>query len=176
MKKVTIILAIIVILSSIIYFMLPVPEPERCSLCDNLSCHAPCIVNLSTGELVELTIYEPHPYKVAEIAEEQPGGYFSFVGGAGLDGHMVAAEYLTATIPVKAEHMNKEYFCSDCRELLNDYKRCGYVLADVRDPEAPVLYPIEEETSFSLRCYEVEIGKNEEDDKYELMIRGTFNE
>lgn len=72
--------------------------------------------------------------------------------------------------------MNKEYFCSDCRELLNDYKRCGYVLADVRDPETPVLYPIEEGTSFSLRYYEVEIGKNEENDKYELMIRGTFNE
>lgn len=175
MKKVAIILAIIVILSSVIYFMLPVPEPERCSLCGNLSRHAPCVVNLSTGELVELAIYDPHPYKVAEIAEEQPGGYFSFVQGAGLDGHMVAAEYLTATIPIKAERMNKEYFCSDCRELLNDYKRCGYVLADVRDPEAPVLYPIEEGTYFSLRCYEVEIGKNEEDDKYELTVRGTFN-
>lgn len=59
---------------------------------------------------------------------------------------------------------------------MDDYKRCGYVLSDVRNPEAPILYPIEEGTSFSLRCYEVEMGKNEEDDSYELMIRGTFNE
>ena len=58
---------------------------------------------------------------------------------------------------------------------MDDYKRCGYVLADVRDPEATVHYPIEERSSFSIRCYKVEIGKNEEDDKYELMIRGTFN-
>lgn len=175
MKKIALILTIVIISSVIIYAALPVPESERCSLCDSFPRHAPCILKLSTGELVELEIYEPHPYKVAEIAEEQPGGYFSFVQGAGLDGHMVAAEYLTATIPVKADRMNEEYFCNDCRELLADYKRCGYVLADVRDPESPVLYPIEEGKSFSLRCYDVEIGKNEEDDKHELMIRGTFN-
>lgn len=175
MKKRAIILALVLIFSTAIYYALPVPEPERCSLCDCFPRHAPCILKLSTGELVELEIYDPHPYKVAEIAEEQPGGYFSFVRGAELDGHMVAAEYLTATIPVKADCMNEEYFCNDCRELLADYKRCGYVLADVRDPEGPVLYPIEKGTSFSLRCYEVEIGKNEEDNKYELTIRGTFN-
>ena len=175
MKKIAIILTTVIVFSAIIYSAWPVPEPERCSLCDSFPRHAPCILKLSTGELVELEIYDPHPYKVAEIAEEQPGGYFSFVRGAGIDGHMVAAEYLSATVPVKAERMNKEHFCSDCRELLNDYKRCGYILADVRNPETLVLYPIEEGTSFSLRCYEVEIGKNEEDDKYELMIRGTFN-
>ncbi len=175
MKKITVILVIVIILSTVGYCALLIPEPERCSLCDVFPRHAPCILKLSTGELVELEIYDPHPYKVAEIAEEQPGGYFSFVRGAGLDGHMVAAEYLSATIPVKAERMNKEYFCSDCRELLDDYKRYGYVLADVRNPEAPVPYPIEEGTSFSLRCYKVEIGKNEDDDKYELMIQGTFN-
>lgn len=98
MKKNAIILAIVIIFSAVIYYALPVPEPERCSLYDNSSYHAPCILNLSTGELVELEIYDPHPYKVGEIAVEQPGGYFSFVRGAGLDGHMVAVEYLTATI------------------------------------------------------------------------------
>lgn len=175
MKKRATILAVVLILSTAIYYVLPVSEPERCSLCDSFPRHAPCILKLSTGELVELEIYDPHQYKVAEIAEEQPGGYFSFVRGAGLDGHMVAAEYLTATIPVKTERMNEEYFCNDCRELLDDYKRCGYVLVDVRDPEAPVPYPVKEGTSFSLRHYEVEIGKNQEDDKWELIIRGTFN-
>ena len=34
-----------------------VPEPERCSLCDDLSRHAPCIINLSTGEKLELDVY-----------------------------------------------------------------------------------------------------------------------
>lgn len=176
MKKITIILVIVIIFSAIIYSALPVSEPERCSLCDSFPRHAPCILKLSTGELVELEIYDPHPYKVAEIAEEQPGGYFSFVRGAGLDGHMVAAEYLTATIPIRSESMNKDYFCNSCRSLLDDYKRCGYILVDLKDTTAPILYSIEDGTSFSLRFYEVEIGRNEEDNKYELMIRGTFKE
>lgn len=175
MKMITIILVIVIIFSAIIYSALPVSEPERCSLCDSFPRHAPCILKLSTGELVELEIYDPHPYKVAEIAEEQPGGYFSFVRGAGLDGHMVAAEYLTATIPIRSESMNKEYFCNSCRSLLDDYERCGYVLVDLKDTKAPILYSINEGISFSIRCYEIEIGKNEEADTYELMIRGTFN-
>lgn len=176
MKKRAIILALVLIFSTAIYYALPVPEPERCSLCDNISCHAPCVVNISTGDLIELKIYDPHPYKVGEIADEQPGGYFSFVRGAGIDGHMVAAEYLTATIPIRSESMNKEYFCNSCRSLLEDYKRCGYVLVDLKDAKNPILYSIEEGTSFLLRCYEIEIVKNEEDYKYELMIRGTFKQ
>ena len=98
----------------------PVPSGRniQCSLCDSFPRHAPCILKLSSGELVELEIYDPHPNKVAEIADEQPSGYFSFICSAGLDGHMVTAEYLTAT----SESMNKEYFCSSCRNLLDDYK------------------------------------------------------
>lgn len=46
----------------------------------------------------------------------------------------------------------------------------------LKDAKAPILYSVEEGTSFSLRCHEVEIGKNVEDGKYELMIRGTLNE
>ena len=37
-----------------------VPEPERCSLCDDLSRHAPCIINLSTGEKLELDVYSQY--------------------------------------------------------------------------------------------------------------------
>lgn len=58
--------------------------------------------------------------------------------------------------------------------MLDDYKQCGYVLADVRDPQIPILYPIEDGISISVRCYEVAIGENEEDDEYELLIRGTY--
>ena len=46
-----------------------IPEPDRCAICADLPRHAPCIVNLSTGELLELDMYEPHPTLVAEIAD-----------------------------------------------------------------------------------------------------------
>ena len=84
----------------------PVPEPERCSICDDLSRHALCIINLSTGEKLELDLYEPHPFLVGEIAEEQPGGYFSFIRGASIEGYKVGAEYIVISVPVKSEKMD----------------------------------------------------------------------
>lgn len=70
---------------------------------------------------------------------------------------MVAAENMSATIPIRSENMNKEYFCNSCRSLLDNYKRCGYVLVVLKDAKAPILYSVEEGTSLTLRCYEVEI-------------------
>ena len=50
------------------------PEPEECVVCDNLQgprFHAPCLLELSTGELTELEIYEScHRYS-GELAPDQ---------------------------------------------------------------------------------------------------------
>ena len=74
-------------------------------MCANLPHHAPCIINLNTGELLEL-------------AEEQLGGTFSFVRGAGVEGYRLGAESITIKIPVKADRLDQQYFCNTCRELL----------------------------------------------------------
>lgn len=153
----------------------PVPEPERCSLCDDLSRHAPCIINLSTGEKLELDVYEPHPFLVGEIAEEQRGGYFSFVRGAGVEGYKLGAESVTITIPVKADKMEQQFFCNACRELLADHTNGGYVLVDLKDTDAPVIYGIVVDASYSFRCYDITIQELAEDKKYEITVTGTLN-
>lgn len=153
----------------------PVPEPERCSLCDDLSRHAPCIINLSTGEKLELDVYEPHPFLVGEIAEEQRGGYFSFVRGAGVEGYKLGAESVTITIPAKADKMEQQFFCNACRELLADHTNNGYVLVDLKDTDAPVIYGIVVDASYSFRCYDITIQKLVEDKKYEITVTGTLN-
>lgn len=154
---------------------LPVPEPERCSLCDDLSRHAPCIVNLSTGEKLELDVYEPHPFLVGEIAEEQRGGYFSFVRSAGVEGYKQGAESVTITIPVKADKMEQQFFCNACRELLADHTNSGYVLVDLKDTDAPVIYGIVLDASYSFRCYDITIRELVEDKKHEITVTGTLN-
>ena len=56
------------------------PEPEICALCGNgsgTSYHAPVLVNLSTGEIGELRVYNPDPHHRNEIAKEQSTGTFS---------------------------------------------------------------------------------------------------
>lgn len=112
--------------------------------------YAPCLINLSTGEKRELDVYEPHPFLVGEIAEEQRAGYFCFVRGAGAEGYKLGAKSITITIPVKSDKMNKRYFCNDCREMLEDYTKCGYVLADLKVTDSPVIYEITTKIHHSL--------------------------
>lgn len=152
-----------------------IPEPDRCAICDDLPRHAPCIVNLSTGELLELDMYEPHPTLVAEIADVQSGGYFSFVRGAGVEGYKLGAESVTITIPIKNERMEQRHFCIACRQLLSAYEKDGYVLVDLKNAEQPVVYSIDEGVNFSVRCYEVSVKLLDESNEYEITVLGTYN-
>lgn len=151
-----------------------IPEPERCSLCDDLPRHAPCILNLHTGEKLELEIYEPHPNLVAEIAEVQRGGYFSFVRGAGAEGYKLGAESVNITIPVKNDSLDLSYFCENCRAVLEPYKADGYILLDQKNIEAPIIYEISAGTSISMRCYDITISLSENTEKYEIVVLGTY--
>ena len=87
------ILALLVVTSLCACARQPAPEPEQCSICDYIPSHAPCLVNLHTGEVGEIFCYDPHPEKVGEIADYQRGGYFCFMSVAGLQG------YLDACVP-----------------------------------------------------------------------------
>jgi len=63
------------------------PEPEQCALCELAHrCHAPALMNLATGEILEMRVYEPDPIRPWELAEEQRTGYFHISDGAGLRG------------------------------------------------------------------------------------------
>lgn len=150
--------------------------PEKCSLCDNLSCHAPCIINLSTGEILELGVYEPHPFTAGELAEEQRTGYFSFIQGAGISGHKLGGKSVTVTIPTESEGLNRQYFCTACLDLLTDYANQRYVLADLKDPKNPIIYSLYENTSFSFRCYDISVQKGGNDKVFVVTIIGILEQ
>lgn len=174
MKNKKLLIWVILLIAVIGCSVEPVPEPDRCSMCADISRHAPCIINLSTGEKLELDIYEPHPFLVGEIAEEQPGGNFSFIRSAGVDGYKIGAEYIMVSIPVKSEKMNQHFFCNSCRKRLADETKSGYILVDLKIPEEPVVYSVNTETSFSVRCYSFSIQENVEDHEYEITITGHY--
>ena len=53
--------------------MTTAPEPTSCALCGtdrDVKHHAPCIVNLSSGEIAELNVYQPHPTIPGEVTDE----------------------------------------------------------------------------------------------------------
>ena len=62
------------------------PEPECCAICEDGNgnrYHAPVLVNLSTGVLRELGIYDRYPRRPWEVAEEQrwDDWVFTFIDG-----------------------------------------------------------------------------------------------
>ena len=151
-------------------------DPEKCSLCDNLSCHAPCIINLSTGEILELSVYEPHPFTAGELAEEQRTGYFSFTQGAGISGHKLGGKSVTVTIPTESEGLNRQYFCTACLDLLADHANQGYVLADLKNLKDPIIYSLYENTTFSFRCYDISIQEHKDAEEFVVTIIGTLEQ
>lgn len=169
MKKAAIALLIVLVVL-IICSAKTIPEPVQCAICDALPSDALCIINLKTGEKLDLTIYEPHPYLVGEIADEQIGGWFSLVQGAGIEGYKVGNEYVKVTIPRNTSKLDQHHFCSTCRKLLVPYARYGYVLADLKLPACPVVYPISQSVCFSVRRYSVLVEKSLEKDKYIITI------
>lgn len=149
------------------------PEPKQCSLCANLPCHAPCIINLSTGELLVLAVYEPHPFIVGELAEEQQHETFSLIRGAGVEGYKLSAESITIKVPMKAEKMNERHFCKSCRERLANCASEGYALLDLKDTRDPIVYVIDTDLHILFRCYSIFTNKVEKDGTYEISIIGT---
>lgn len=78
-----------------------------------------------------------------------------------------------ATVPNGVEKYEEKYFCSTCRELLEPYAHCGFVLADLRNPETPTIYPVEVGMEFEVRCYQVSVIEDAEGAR-DITVLGTI--
>ena len=165
-------IAVILILICMIT-ILPASEPERCAICDSIPMHAPALVNLATGEVGELTVYEPHPFKVAELSEYQQGGTFSFIYAAGLNGYSDTANWEThITIPTDENEYEKKHFCKSCRKLISGHTENGFLLLDLRSPESFSILSLDIEEIQTVRCYEVQTKQSM--DEIEIVVHGTL--
>lgn len=171
-KYVTLILAVILILI-LALAILPAPEPERCAICDSIPMHAPALVNLTTGEVGELAVYDPHPFKVAELNEYQQGGTFSFIYVAGLNGYSDSANWEThITIPADENEYEEKFFCKSCRERIAGRIEKGFLLLDLRTPESFSILSLDIEDIQTVRCYELHTKQSL--DEIEIVVHGTL--
>lgn len=171
LKRISLPLLIVIAILIILDIVGP-PDSEDCSLCGHFKCHAPCILNLATGEIGELELYQPHFQKVGEIAEEQSGGTFSFICPAGLQGiKLTDPWYVEIDIPMKGERKNNSFFCNKCRELLREYEQ-GYVLVDMYDLQNPVIYGFEDGGAYKIRCYQIKMTAKWAEGGYQLKMDG----
>ena len=166
------------IIATILIFVLvssiqPAPEPERCAICDSIPLHAPALVNLATGEVGELAVYDPQPFKVAELNDNQQGGTFSFIYAAGLNGYSDTANWEThVTIPINENEYEEKFFCKACRELISCHTENGFLLLDLREPENFSILFLATNNVQTVRCYEVQTKRLF--DEIEIIVHGTL--
>lgn len=168
--------SIALILNIVLAIMPPLDRKEKaCCLCDSFIYHAPCLIDLETGEVVELDLYFPHRTKGAELAEVQPEQYtISFVRCGNTFGlKATAAERVELDVPT-TEKTGNPALCKECRKLLPTGYLGRYVLADLRDRDAQKLIPVWARTERTIRCYDITMVKNPKKKGVSVIVQGTL--
>lgn len=158
---------------------LAIKDQKECCLCNSFIYHAPCLIDLETGKMIELALYDPHTTKNAELAEEQlTGDTFSFVRLGSITGiKMTGTRQIELSIPCM-ERVDRPTLCRKCRKQIQEgshgsYDR--YILADLYDPESKTLISIVNGAKTDLRCYSITIEKSLENNLFCVTIQGTLD-
>lgn len=149
---------------------------QKCCLCSSFRYHAPCLIDLETGKLIELDLYFPHESLVAELADPQPErGIFSFVSIGNISGtKQTGPERIDLHVPNDIAFFPA--LCRDCKKQLPSGYDSRYVFADLYSKEEKILIPIAADTTLSLRCYDITMEQNTEKGGISIVIQGTLEE
>lgn len=153
------------------------PEPECCAICEDGNgnrYHAPVLVNLSTGVLRELEIYDRDPRRPWEVAEEQrwDDWVFTFIDGNATMSWSSEDHTNIAHIGEEIGKIAPALFCHDCRALLADTATEGYVLLDMYDLENIQAFVVANGAEHTIRDYTVSIYKDKENGGLEVGVTG----
>ena len=150
------------------------PDPERCALCGGgIHYHAPCLLNLSTGQIGEMAVYTPHRSIQGEIApmEKQQTGTFDFYFCAGLMGVRDTSNHTCkVTLPAERELMDPAFFCRECRVFLAGVGLEGYLIVDLYDLAHIQVYPIRDNV---IRDYQIFVT-DRKDGSIDVCVTGLL--
>ena len=152
------------------------PEPDLCALCGyGTRYHAPCLVNLSTGEMGEMQIYDQDPACDWETSSIQQTDTFSLRRCAGVTtARDTDARNCAASLPRERDELAPEYFCLSCRAKIAEASRRGFILTDLYDLTDIQVYALSGEASYSIRGYDVSVSRREGDGFLRVEITGRL--
>ena len=125
------------------------PEPEYCALCEHRELYrAPVLLNLATGEIVELSV-EPRT------------GVFRLVVGAGVSGCSIGGEECQVRLPQAGVAMNDRLFCRKHRILLTVADGRGYALLDLHEAGKAIPYVVAKGVEYEINGYTVSVERDD---------------
>lgn len=145
---------------------------KECCLCNSFRYHAPCLIDLKTGDIIELDLYFPHPTLVAELADPQPEmGTFSYVRlGSATGTKLTDSKIIELEVPT--ETTQNPSLCKECKKQTKSNRYSRYVLADLYDMQNKMLIPIVDGSRLDIRCYEITMIHNKEKGIIDVKIQG----
>lgn len=167
-------LTIVLLASLAIYDIKGLLAENRCPICTYPARHAPCLLNLKTGEVGSLDVYEYDELNSNVIAEYQRSGFMCLFTAAGLHGiRWTDPWYVQIYIPDEKGCFPFQKYCREHRTLLSEIDS-DYVLLDLLDPQSLGVYPLNAESSFAIRCYEILTEWDANREQWKLTINGTL--
>ena len=153
------------------------PEPELCTVCEDgngVRYHAPALINLNTGMVWELEIYDNDPWRPWEIAEEQHwnDGTFRFLDGNATMSWSSVDHINMTHIGENIGKLDPAHSCHDCRALLAETANEGYVLLDLYDLENIQAFAVKEGADYTIRGYTVSIYKDKGNGGLSVEVTG----
>lgn len=153
------------------------PEPEICSVCqegDGIRYHAPVLVNLSTGRIRELKIYDNDPRMPWEVAEEQrwDDWVFTVIDDNATMSWSSVDHTNVAHIGEGLEKFNPSHFCRDCRALLAETGNRGYAILDLYDLGNIQAFAVKAGSEYTIRDYTVSIYKDSDNGGLTVEVTG----
>ena len=138
-----------------VYLTVNPPEPEVCALCGSMNgvYYAPVLVNLFTGELDEMAVYQRDIYNRDHLASEQRTGFLRLGKCAGAEYCLEGGEFCRVSVPPGNRPMVKARYCHDCRKLLSSVRHDGYALVDAHDLDDKKVYEIREGAEYDINGY-----------------------
>lgn len=151
-----------------------IQDKKDCCLCSSFRYHAPCLVDLDTGALVELELYAPDPTAVAQLAQVQPeGSTFSFIQLGNVSGFRLSGSR-TIQLEIPRDKLQQALLCQSCRKMLPDNYDSRYAFADLYDANTKRLLPIKAGQVISLRCYQITTVENPQSGILCTTVLGTL--
>lgn len=181
MKKVVMGCAFVVIIVFCITFGNWFSVSENCVLCSAGKYSNLQLINLSSGDIGELQVYDVgllvedgKIMDTTEFSTNQTTGTFNFVNCAGLTGYRTTGTYNTCEIelPEKTQTIRRKYYCPACYEQLTSVSNNGYLILDTYNPDDKKVYSTKEGDHHLIRVFDVSVAMD--DGKMRLKVVGTL--
>ena len=144
-----------------------VQEEKECCMCNSAAHTAPCIIDLETGDMLELDM----PSVSDAYGGESNVKTFSIIRfGEVVGSKQTAPDVIELCVPA-SDRVKNLALCSDCRKLLPEGYYSRYILAELRNPESPKVIPVENDVDLTVYSYQITMEQDLANGTIDVTIR-----